>query len=313
MIEDIVYALSVFDGDLVLVIDNDTMKNGVDRNAAIVMDVDDKITTLEEEDNRENKIKVILRSMNSLIGETSNCATGYHNKVPKSIEQKQKYESYVDLLSVINGKAIDFAKTGVLFNIPRNIAKYGKPLPYFMKYASEYYGKQHKFSRSNSNMNRLCWELEKWEKQFKWKRKYKDFDYRIMINQDLDVDKDTFDKIELVFLDFCKEMVQLAKDQISIKKEQKDFIINWKYYYDLYRNKCNCICENQSLLANIAVTLCYEKYPNKNKKFMWIIAGDGIVQNIKQIPISLPQKDKDGLYEYLGKKYNFKMEELYID
>jgi hypothetical protein len=44
--------------------------------------------------------------MNSLIGETSNCATGFLNKTPKSEEQKKKYESYVNLLSVINGKAI---------------------------------------------------------------------------------------------------------------------------------------------------------------------------------------------------------------
>lgn len=59
-----------------------------------------------------------------LIGEVSNCATSYHNKTPKTAEQKQKYESYIDLLSVVNGKSIDYAKTGVLFKIPRHIAKY---------------------------------------------------------------------------------------------------------------------------------------------------------------------------------------------
>ena len=182
-VEDIVYLKrQVFDGDLVLVVDNELMKKGVDKNAAIVMDIDDKITVLSEEDNCENKLKVILRGMHSLIGETSNCATAYHNKCPQTEEQKAKYDKYVGLLSVINGKAIDSAKTGVIFNIPRNIAKYGKPLPYFMKYASEYYKGLYTFSMSKSNMNRLCWMLEKWDKTFRWKRKYNDFDYTIMLN-----------------------------------------------------------------------------------------------------------------------------------
>ncbi len=83
------------------------MMQGVHRDIPIVIDIEDKVTVLEEEDIPENKSKAILRGENSLIGETSNCATTYHNKMPKTPEQKQKYESYIDLLSVINGKAID--------------------------------------------------------------------------------------------------------------------------------------------------------------------------------------------------------------
>lgn len=82
------------------------MMKGVDRNAAIVIDIEDKVTTLAEEDTLENKVEVVLRGMNSLIGETSNCATTYHNKRPSSQDQKEKYERYVGLLSIINGKAI---------------------------------------------------------------------------------------------------------------------------------------------------------------------------------------------------------------
>ena len=95
-----------FDGDLVLVIDNKTMISGVDRNCPIVIDIDDKITALQEEYSQEGIYNLILRSINSLIGETQNYATTYHNKIAKTEEQKQKYETYVDLLQVINGKAI---------------------------------------------------------------------------------------------------------------------------------------------------------------------------------------------------------------
>lgn len=96
------------DGDLVLVVDNPNMMKGIHREIPIVIDIEDKITALQEKDTGENKLKVILRGMNSLIGETSNCATAYHNKMPKSKEQKAVYDKYVDLLSVINGKAIKF-------------------------------------------------------------------------------------------------------------------------------------------------------------------------------------------------------------
>ncbi len=322
-----------YDGDLVLVINNELMKSGVKRDIAVVIDVDDKITGEEEEPNKENKAKIVLRTLNSLIGETSNCATGYHNKVPKTPEQKIKYESFIDLLSVINGKSIDYAKTGVLYNIPRHIAKYSKPFPYFMKYAGEYYSNQTKFSRSPSNMNRLCWEIEKWNKSFKYKHSYRDFDYTIMIDDSIDIDQNTVDKIETVYLEFCKEMADLSKLQYKLRnykkfqaelkniityKTAKQTEIYWKHYYNLYKTMCNEVCNDQKMLANIVVRLCYEKYPNRNtyKKFIWVVAEEGIVQNIKQVPIKLPIRTLNGDYEYLGKQYDIidvNLEDINID
>lgn len=307
-----------YDGDLVLVINEPIMKKGVHRDKPIVMDVDDKITSLAEEDTPQNRLALVKRTMNSLIGETSNCATGYLNKGAKTPEIKKRNEAYVDLLSVINGKAIDFAKTGVLFNIPRNIAKYSKPLPYFMKYASPYYAKQTKFNHAPSNMNRLCAQIEKWEKSFKWMRTYKDFDWHIMIDEDVGIDFEKFCLIEEIYFKFCEEMKDLAALQKEIRSrdtyheeyedimsysDAKEFTIDWGYYYDLYRNKCLAICPNRKMLANIAVTLCYQKYPNKSKKFMWRVAGDGIVDNIKAVDIELPIKDNEGTFHYLGKRY----------
>ena len=93
-------------GDLVLVVNEPLMRKGVHPEKPIVIDIEDKITALAEEDTKENRLALVKRTMNSLIGETSNCATGYINKVPKNEEQKKKYEEYVCLLSVINGKAI---------------------------------------------------------------------------------------------------------------------------------------------------------------------------------------------------------------
>ena len=286
---------------------------GVDRNASIVIDIDDKITSLEEEDTPENRVEVVLRGMTSLIGETSNCATTYHNKKARSEEQQKEYEGYVDLLSVINGKAIDAAKTGVIFNIPVKIAKHGKPLPYFMKYASDYYRKLKSFSRVSSNMNRLCWEIEKWKRNTQWSRVPDNFDYHIMIDETIPLDQEKFEAIEVIYLEFCKEMKQLRVDEHSIQNEGVEFTINWSYYYELYAERCAAICPDQKELANIAVKLCYEKYPARNKKFLWRVAGQGIIDNIKPIEFLMPIESENGNYEYLGRYYSLVKKEVDAD
>ncbi len=309
-----------YDGDLVLLIDNEIMMAGVDRDAAVVLDVEDKATALAEENTPANRVALVLRTINSLIGETSNCATGYHNKMPKSLESKRKYESYVDLLSIINGKNIDLAKTGVMYHIPKHIAKYSKPLPYFMKYASDYYRGLNTFSHAPSNMNRLCKDLEKWSKSQRYTMGTKDFDYHIMIDDTLPFDEAIQQEVNALYLAFCKEMTQLAHDQAAIRKygdpslssyDAKNFTINWKYYYDTYRDACRKICSDPRILANMAVRACYEYYPQKrNTKFMWRVAGEGIVMNLKQQVFPLPLRDDEGPYEYLGKRYRLETVDL---
>lgn len=289
-------------GDLVLVINNDTVKSGIDRSAITVMDVDDKITCLSEIDNQKNKLAVILRTMKNLIGEYSNYASAYHNKTPKTEEQRKLYENYVSIIAVCTGKSIDFSKTGVLFPMPRNISKYGRPLPYFMGYRDQYYKRQ-KLSKAYSNMNRLCYKIEKWERQFRWKRTYSDFDYNIMIDNTIETDEFIYSQIEQLFIEFHREMAQLAKEQREIRLEYKDFVLNWSYYYGQYKKKCNLISKDKKMIANIAVHLSYVKYPNKNKKFMWCIASEGILQNLEQQPVLLPAKCENGKLTYLGKKY----------
>lgn len=304
------------DGDLVLVIDNDIMKRGVDRTVPIVIDVDDKITAKAEEDNKENRLELMKRTMKSLIGEYSNYASAYHNKCPSSEEQREKYRKMIDTISVVVGKSIDYAKTGVLFLMPSYIAKYGRPLPYFMKYRSEYYARQ-ELSKANSNMNRLAFDLEKWERNVKWKYDFKDFDYTIMLSGK-EINKEKFAAVEKIYVEFCREMQELSKDQSRVRRyEDEDiraaltkydaihFTIDWNYYYQKYKDGCAAVCPDQSELADICVKLCYEKYPKRQAKFMWLVAGEGILENLKPDENALlPKRDDSGDGEYLGLKYS---------
>lgn len=309
------------DGDRIFQLDEPIIKSGIKRDLPIVIDMDDKITVLEEKINTENIIECTLRSMIDLIGEASNCATSYHNKSPQTEKQKEKYLEYINILTIVNGKAIDHAKTGIIFNIPRHIAKYSKPLPYFMKYAGDYYKGMKKFNKSQSNMNRLCWEIEKWHKKIRFKRTFRDFDYRIMIDNSIFFNQEKFDKLEQLYLDYLKEIQELGLqsalskrydeyknyfDDDLTKEEVLNTAINWDYYYKKYFIKAKEICSDQKELANLVVKLCYEKYFKKNKKFIWVVAGKGILENLKQIKVLLPVEDERGIYEYLGKTYSLK-------
>ena len=295
-------------GDTILVVDCEVMKGGVDRSVSPVIDIEDKIASLAERDSAENKLQVILRGMHSLIGESANCATTYQNKQPQTIRQKKVYEKYIDILSVVSGKAIDAAKTGVLFHIPRHIAKYGKPVPKFMKYAGEYYAGLKKFLKSQSNMNRLCFDVEKWHKSIKWARCKKNFDYTLMIDDNVETDKGIGYALELIFERYCTEYQETKKVELSMLRKYGSFDFNWNDFFDRYRELCREACPNGRMLANILVRLHYEKYPRKKKNFMWYMAGDDIARNIKQADVLLPMRDEEsGKREFLGKMYRMEL------
>ena len=195
-------------------------------------------------------------------------------------------------------------------------------MPYFMKYAGEYYANMKKLSKSDSNMNRLCREIETWQKKsIRFKRTFKDFDYTIMIDDSAEYTQEQFNAIEKIYLSFCKEIAELGQDQFKLKnydkyknwvndmyptftrEESMNFVFDWKFYYNKYKEMCSEVVDNEQALANIAVRLCYENHPKKSKKFIWQIASDGILKNIKQQKVKLPQRSEDGNLEYLGRKY----------
>lgn len=305
-----------FDGDLVLVLQNEIMQEGVHRDIPIVIDVEDKAAAMVEPDTVEGRVALTMRTMKSLIGEYSNYSSAYHNKCPRSDEQKQLYEKYVDQISVLTGKAIDQAKTGIFYKMPPHIAKMGRPLPYFMKYRKEYYANQ-KLSMAPSNMNRLCIEMEKWHKKLRWGRAPQ-FDYTVMLDEQVSVQVDVYEQLREVFLAYNKEMAILQVEQRRVRAYQDEdiraqvtkfdaqyYTVNWAYYYEMYRQKCHEICPDEKMLANAAVLLQYRDYPNVDSKFMWVVAEQGLLDNIKPAEKRLlPKRDPDGSELYLGRRYS---------
>jgi len=213
----------------------------------------------------------------------------------------------------------DFAKTGVLYPVPRNIASYGRPLPYFMKYIGKYYAKLNCLSKSKSNMNRMCMALERWERGVRFRRLPTEFNWRIMYDAEIGYDQKVFDEVEKLYLQYnderndhllferqCRNYDRYKEEigHLIDKKTASHYETNWQAFHNVYRNKCALVCPDIRELANIVTVLCYEKYPKKNRKFMWHMAGPGIVANIKSVPVRLPQRDPNGEYEYLGQTYS---------
>ena len=189
--------------------------------------------------------------------------------------------------------------------MPKHIAKYGRPMPYFMKYRSEYYAGR-KLSRSASNMNRLCWEIEKWGKRLKWRKPDKPFDWGIMTDGSLPASEETAAAVEEIYLRYCRETKELCAKHKNRKyngEEKHERTAEWTQLYGRYRSDCMKVCVDEKTLANIAVKLCYGKYPKGNKSFIWRAAGEGVIANIKAAEVMLPLRRDDGEYTYLGKRY----------
>lgn len=200
--------------------------------------------------------------------------------------------------------------------MPPHIAKLGRPLPYFMKYRKEYYANQ-KLSMAPSNMNRLCIEMEKWHKKLRWARAPQ-FDYTVMLDAQVNVQVDVYERLREVFLAYNKEMSILQAEQRRVRAYQDEdiraqvtkfdaqyYTVNWAYYHELYRQKCYEICPDEKMLANAAVLLQYRDYPNVDSKFMWVVAEQGLLDNIKPAEKRLlPKRDPNGGELYLGRRYS---------
>lgn len=210
---------------------------------------------------------------------------------------------------------VTYAKTGVLYSMPRVISKWGRPLPYFMRYRSPYYARM-ELSKAPNNMNKLCRELEKWERELKWRRKER-FDYSVMYNDDIAYTQEQFDAIAKIFKDFCKESNDLQKYQTRVRRysdkeirqqftkyEATTFIADWDELYQKYKKLCADVCSDQQVVANIATKLVHKVYKGRGRKFPWIVAPDGVVANVKpQKGIMVPCRDDEGTLSYLGRRY----------
>lgn len=147
-------------------------------------------------------------------------------------------------------------------------------------------------------VNRICHHMEKDLVEIKSKKEKEDFNLYDILWGESEIDPYILQDMENV----RKEYLKFKQ---STKLVQTEFV-TWEQYFKSIRIDClQNISNNLIELAKYATFLCYKKYANKGKDFVWDCFGAGITQQMKNKHsiANIPILDDMGDIEYLGKKY----------
>jgi len=207
---------------------------------------------------------------------------------------KKKYKNYID-----NTNKNCLMRFGI--DIEELINKADKT-PEEDKYLYFYNRKMPVFT-NNSTMNRICWKLEKEFDGYKNLRKGEDFDYKILMSNDISPSK-TYNDIKILYEEYTTRIKQHAQTFSSNKSSKEDKQNARMVFKNDFKNRAYEICSNKNDLCNIVVDICYKN--NFSKQFAWDICGDDIIKNLLKKNsniISYPISNVNGTIEYKGEKF----------
>lgn len=316
-----------FDGDIFLLCNEQVVINSkIDKN--IILDIDDKKTVSKKPYITENITEYEIMTRDSRIGEITNAATSIENKYPYNKEIKKLYSDYSSLLRIIQGKEIDFLKTGFRMHMNSAIRNHMKKLPYFLLYNYPDKLKTYKnimvcnkkiknkddklplnVYHSPSPMNELCDYICTWEKKnILWsKPKINLADTKKLVTKDgIDLsDKQLIKKIRRFINNYAEELRECISCDYDISKI--DLLV------DKYKKKLSEELKlDEEIIANYVIFISYSTL-SISKSLAWNAYGDYIVENLKnnsssthRVTITEAPTNVKTDYEYLGKYYYFK-------
>ncbi|MDD3173378.1 MAG: hypothetical protein PHF63_06930 [Herbinix sp.] len=226
-----------------------------------------------------------------------------------SQEQTNEIQNYIKIMSIIASLTIDYAKTGEKADIPKEInqALQGKHKPYFMKYlpsqkdnkakeecaiaeaykynkSDEVIKKQERFSRTNSNVNRICWYLEEQLKDVDVTNATEEFHFIDLIKDKVDIYGDLFkrvkSKLEELQETFAEYSQEFNIESSKNKDEVKDSVAHYRYFYQhcRYELLSLCLLENKKIdkVLDILINLYYADsvFIDLDKSILWNSFGN---------------------------------------
>lgn len=322
------------DGDIFLLCDEPIIIDSkIEKH--IILDIEDKVTAKSKPYTKENIIEYEVMTRDNRIGEITNVATSIENRYTTNEDIKKLYSNYSSLLRIMQGKEIDFLKTGFRWQMNKGLRKHLKQLPYFLLYNYPAKMKTYKtLSEKNkktenkedklklnayhspSPMNELCDYICVWEKNnILWDNNIDNLvDTRcLIINNDLDL---TDKKVIKVIRRYINEYADEIRNHINLHREKsKDKKHKFNMDEVVNRFKRNLLKElglDEEIIANYVIKVSYNSF-SISKSLAWAGYGDYIIKNLKEnsnpkrhISITeVPYKTNDS-YEYLGKYYEFK-------
>ena len=327
------------DGDIFLLCNEPIIINAkIDKH--IILDIEDKVTAQSKPYTKENLIEYEIMTRDSRIGEITNCSTSIENKYTTNPDIKKIYDDYSSLLRILQGKEIDYIKTGLRWQMNKGLRKYLKQLPYFLLF--NYPAKMKTYNslcaknkdkpkeekvklnayHSPSPMNELCDYICTWEKKhILWDNNIDDLvDTRcLIIDNDLNLsDK----KVMRICRKYVNDYATEIKKHINMHREKSDDE-NHKFNMDAVVNDfkerlSKELGLDEQTIANYVIRVSYNSM-SISKSFAWSGYGEYIIENLKNntnpkrnISIrEVPYKTNES-YEYLGKYYEFEVGETYI-
>lgn len=307
------------DGDAVLLSSD---ANLINRRISkpLIIDIEDKAMTMAIPYTQENLVTYEVNSRDNRIGEITNVATCILNKYTENTELQKKFDDYISLLRIYQGKEIDYIKTGLRWQMTKGLRNLAKQLPYFLLYS--YPKKLKKYEElkkgdyplnayhSPSPMNELSHFMVRWEKEnFIWKHEFADT-APLLLNKTLDLsDPVLMRKSRRLINEYISALRSLLSDLAESKTDSHEqlFCLN-----EVFRKKALQITADEELIANYIIKMSYSNI-HINKSLAWSVFGDWIITNLKanspvQTPFAITEassRDEDA-FEFLGKYYQMK-------
>lgn len=326
-----------FDGDIFLICDDPIIIDSkIDKR--IILDIEDKVTAKVKPYTKENIIDYEVMTRDNRIGEITNVATSIENRYVKNDEIENLYNDFSSLLRVLQGKEIDFVKTGTRWQMSKGLRKHLNQLPYFLlfnypmkmktyinlKDKNKHIKKSQDKIKLNayhspSPMNELCDYICTWEKKnILWDKQLNDLiDTRcLIINNDLDLSDKSVTKIVRRYVNLYAD--EIRKHLNINKNNDKNDNDNYKFAMDMLVKKYKQDLQQETglseeLIANYVIKVSYGNF-SISKSLAWYAYGDYIIKNLRaksnpqqNISITEVPYQTNNLYEYLGKYYDFKI------
>lgn len=305
-------------------------------NKPIIIDIDDKATAKIKPYTKENITDYEVNSRDNRIGEITNVATSVINSYTDDQKYIEQNEDNVSLLRIFQGKEIDYQKTGLRWQMNKQLRKYLKKLPFFLLY--NYPNKMNAYYRvrrinkdienqddklelnsyhSPSPMNELANYVDTWERRnIIWDKSVVDVRC-IVLNSKLDLSNKKITRdIRRLINEFSVKWKHAIQE--NLKSETDDSYYNLDILINTYKIKLLQVVNNEELVANYVIKISYSNLLI-SKALAWRGYGEYIIENlklntptIKHSRITEVPYSTDLTYEFLGKHYTFEDGEIDI-
>lgn len=239
------------------------------------------------------------------------------------LEQTEQVQNYIKIMSIIASLTIDYAKTGEKADIPKEIIAYLKlekvKKPYFMRYlpnqkknkskeeeaknnvkefglSDELFIKQERFSRTNCNVNRICWYLEEKFSGIEMKKPKNTFNFTTLLSDKVDEYGDLYKNVKQKLLELQDMFSEYTKEYkieaVNNKEQKKEYSGHYRSFYQYARYELLSTCKLSNIKVNkvldILLHLYYtdKEFINKDRSILWNAFEKEIISRCKNEDVS---------------------------